>query len=147
MIAKKHRNPKTNMSTDRTVESLGWLDELKKDYDDPIAHFKEVARKMTEEERSEKKLTLAINLAEKLHPGSDERKNFGYAAILKICHELGLHRFFNNRARHEKFQFNTHSIVMLLVISRLLSPGSNKAVFGRENPCVPEQNHLLLRAG
>ena len=36
-----------NISTDRTVKSLGYLDELEKKYDDPIAHFKEVARKMT----------------------------------------------------------------------------------------------------
>jgi transposase len=60
---------------------------------------------------------------------TDDRKNFGYAVILKIYHELGLHRFFNNRARNESFKFNTNSIMMLLVISRLLSPGSKKKAF------------------
>jgi len=33
---------------------LGYLDELEKDYDDPIAHFKEVARQITEEEKTAK---------------------------------------------------------------------------------------------
>ena len=65
-IAQKYRDPETGISTDRTVKSLGYLDELEKIYDDPIAHFKELARKMTEEENAQKKLTLSINMEEKL---------------------------------------------------------------------------------
>lgn len=113
----------------KTVKSLGYLDELEKIYDDPIAHFKEVARKMTEEENAKKKLTLSINMEEKLPVNTDNRKNFGYAAILKIYHELGLDVFFKNKSRHENFKFNTNSIMMLLVISRILSPGSKKKAF------------------
>lgn len=129
VIAQKYRNPITNISTDRTIKSLGYLDELEKEYDDPIAHFKEVAAKMTEEENSKKKLTLKINMGEQLEQGTDNRKNLGYAALLKVYHELGLHRFFNNKARNEEFKYNTNSIMMLLVISRLLSPGSKKKAF------------------
>jgi hypothetical protein len=128
-IVKNYRDIKTGMSKTSTIKSLGYLDELEKEYDDPIAHFKEVARKMTEEENTKKKLTLNINMDEQLAQGTDDRKNFGYAAILKIYHELGLHRFLNNRARNEDFKFNTNSIMMLLVISRLLSPGSKKKAF------------------
>lgn len=129
VIAQKYRDPKTKKSTDRTIQSLGYLDELQKKYDNPIEYFKEVARKMTEEENKKKKLTLNINMDEQLLQGTDDRKNFGYAAILKIYHELGLHRFFNNQARNEGFKFNTNSIMMLLVVSRLLSPGSKKKAF------------------
>jgi len=113
----------------KTIMSLGYLDELEKEYDDPIAHFKELAQKMTEEEKAQKKLTLSINMEEKLDTNTDNRKNFGYAAILKIYHELGLDVFLNNKARHESFEFNTNSIMMLLVVSRLLSPGSKKKAF------------------
>lgn len=129
VIAQKYRNPRTNTSTDRTIKSLGYLDELEKEYDDPIAHFKEVARRMTEEENAKRKLTLSINMDEELSPGTDDRRNLGYAAILKIYHELRLDRFFNNKARHEPFKFNTNSIMILLVTSRLLSPGSKKKAF------------------
>ena len=129
VIAQKYRNPKTNISTDRTVESLGYLDELEKKYDDPVAHFRKVARKMTEEDNAKKKLTLKINMEEKLEEDSRGSKNMGYAAILKIYHELGLDDFFKNRARHESFKYNTNSIMMLLVISRLLRPGSKKKAF------------------
>lgn len=143
VIAKKYRNPKTNISTDRTVESLGYLDELEKQYDDPIAHFQEVARKMTEEENAKNKMTLTINMNEQLAQGTDDRKNFGYAAILKIYHELELHRFFNNRARNESFKFNTNSIMTLLVISRLLSPGSKKKAFEEKSRYFERFNFSL----
>jgi len=100
-IEKSYRDKVTGKPRTKTIQSLGYLDVLEKEYDDPIAYFKEVARKMTEEENSKRKLTLSINMDEKLPFDSDNRKNFGYAAILKIYHELGLHRFFNNRARYE----------------------------------------------
>lgn len=129
VIAQKYRNPKTNISTDRTIKSLGYLDELEKEYDDPIAHFKEVARQMTDEENSQRKLTLMFNMDEKLSPGTDNRKNFGYAAILKIYHELGMDVFFKNKSRHENFVYNTNSIMIMLLVSRLLSPGSKKKAF------------------
>jgi transposase len=128
-IAQKYRHPIKKVSTDRNIESLGYLDELEKKYDDPITHFKEVARKMTEEDNAKKKVVLNINMDEELLGDSSSRKNLGYAAILKIYHELKLNEFFNNRARNEPFKYNTNSIMILLVVSRLLSPGSKKKAF------------------
>jgi transposase len=143
VIAQKCRNPKTNTSTDRTVKSLGYLDELEKEYDDPVSHFKEVARQITEEENLKKKLTLSINMDEELLPDSDDRKNFGYAAILKVYHRLGLDRFFKNKARHEFFKYNTNSIMILLVISRLLCPGSRKKAFEEKDRFFERFNFSL----
>jgi len=129
VIAQKYRDPKTNVSTDRTVKSLGYLDELQKKYEDPVAHFEELAHKMTEEENAKKTITLTLHMEEQLEEGADNRKNFGYAAILKVYHELKLDSFFKNKARHEPFKYNTNSIMILLVVSRLLSPGSKKKAF------------------
>jgi len=143
-IVKNYRDKKTGQSRTSTVKSLGYLDELEKEYDDPVAHFKEVARKMTEEEKAKKKLTLFINIDEELEPASDDRKNFGYAAILKIYHGLGLHRFFNNKARNEDFKFNTNSIMVLLVISRLMSPGSKKQAFEEKERYFERFNFSLV---
>lgn len=143
VIAQKYRNPKTNVSSDRTIKSLGYLDELEKEYEDPITHFKEVARKMTEAEKAKKKLTLSFNLEEELEPGADERKNFGYAAILKVYHQLELNRFFNNKARNEDFKFNTNSIMLLLVVSRLLSPGSKSKAYAEKDRYFERFNFSL----
>jgi len=128
-IAQKYRDPIKKTSTDRTIQSLGYLDELQKKYSDPIKHFKEVARKMTEKENAEKKVTLSFNMGEQLAQDTDNRKNLGYAAIMKLYYEIELDRFFNNKARHEGFQFNTNSIMSLLTVSRILSPGSKKKAF------------------
>jgi len=125
-IAKKVRHPETGVASDVSIQSLGYLDELEKQYPDPIAHFREVARKMTEEESISRKITLTLDMGEELPKDSDSRKNVGYAAIQKIYHELELDRFFNNKARHQGFKFNTNSIMQLLVVSRILSPGSKK---------------------
>lgn len=143
VIAQKYRNPKTNISTDRTIKSLGYLDELEREYDNPITYFKEVARKMTEEENATKKLTLSINMEDRLSPGTDDRKNFGYAAILKIYHELGLDVFLKNKARHESFKYNTNSIMLMLVVSRLLSPGSKKKAFEEKSRYFERFNFSL----
>jgi transposase len=143
VIAQKYRDPVTGISTDRTVKSLGYLDQLEKQYDDPIAHFKEVALKMTEEENAQKRLTLSINMEEKLAPNTNNRKNFGYAAILKIYHQLGLDVFFKNKSRHEKFEYNTNSIMMLLAVSRLLSPGSKKKAFEEKSRYFERFNFSL----
>jgi len=129
VIAQKYRHPEKKVSTDRTLKSLGYLDELQKVYGDPVAHFKEVARKMTEEDNAKRKVTLKINMDEELSKDARGRKNLGYAAILKIYHELELNVFFNNRARNKDFKYNTNSIMILLVVSRLLSPGSKKKAY------------------
>lgn len=127
-IEKAYRD-KDGKPRSKTIKSLGYLDSLEKTYDDPIFHFREVARQMTEEEKLQRKLTLSIDLSEKLPADSDGEMNFGYAAILKIYYDLKLDLFFRNKARHQPFKFNTNAIMILLLISRLLSPGSKKKAF------------------
>jgi len=45
---------------------------------------------------------------------------------MKIYHKLELDRFFNNKARHEIFEYNTNSIMKLLITTRILHPSSKK---------------------
>jgi transposase len=128
-LAQGYRDKLKGYATNKTVEKIGYLDELMKEFNDPIAHFKEVARRLTEEEKANRKVTLTLDLNEELPKDSDSRKNFGYAAILKMYYELDLERFFNNKARHQDFEYNTNSIMTLLVVSRILSPGSKRKAF------------------
>jgi len=128
-IEKAYRDKTTGKPKSKTVKSLGFLDVLEKEFADPVTHFKEIARQMTEEEQSLNKLTLLVSMDEKIAADTDSRKNFGYAAILKIYHELGLDLFFKNKSRHEDFKYNTNSIMIMLVVARLLCPGSKKKAF------------------
>jgi len=125
-IEKSYRDPITRKPRKKIIKSLGYLDELEKEFSDPINHFKEVARKMTEEENNTKHVQLQIDMDERLSEESNGTKNLGYAVPLSVYHNLGIDVFLRNRARSESFQFNPNSIMTLLAISRLLSPGSKK---------------------
>ena len=142
-IAQKYRDPETGKSKDRAVEKIGYLDEFKDKYKDPIAHFKEVANEMTQREKEEKEITLTLSTEEEITDDTDDRKNYGYAAIMKIYHELLLHEHFKAKARYQKFKFNTNAIMLLLVISRILSPGSKKKAFEEKGRYFERFNFAL----
>jgi len=126
IIQKKYWNKEKKQPGTKHYETLGYLHELQKKYPDPIAHFKEVVELMNVEEKSNNKLMLEIDMNEKLQNETHTRYNLGYAVIMKIYHELELDRFFNNKARHETFEYNTNSIMTLLAITRILHPSSKK---------------------
>jgi len=117
-------------SRTRTVQSFGYLDELEKEYDDPIDHFAKVVEAMNKEELAQdKSMHVKADLIESLLPGSQNRKFFGYAAPNKIFHELGLHTFFINRTRNLKVDYILNNIVKLLVFERLWEPSSRKYAY------------------
>ena len=125
-IEKKFWDKDKKMSRSKHHKSLGYLHHLQKEFSDPIAHFKEVVEQINAEEKGKKKVAIEIDLKEKLPNESNTRYNLGYSVIMKIYHELELDRFFNNKARHETFKYNTNSIMKLLTITRILYPSSKK---------------------
>ena len=108
----------------KVVQSLGYLDELEKEYADPIAHFTKIAKDMTRETTQE--ILIRLNKNALLDAGISNRKNYGHIIFSRIYHELELDRFFNNKSRHAEFKYNANSIMKLLVFSRLMYPGSKK---------------------
>jgi hypothetical protein len=111
----------------KVIESLGYLDELEKEYDDPIAHFTQVAKQMEAERKKGKQFTLTFDADSKIDRNSTNRKNFGHVVFSKVYHELQLDRFFNNKQRHENFKYNSNSIMKILLYARLLYPCSKRA--------------------
>ena len=113
-------------SKSRVIKSIGYLDELKKEYEDRISHFTAVAKAMTCEAAEEKEIVIRLKSNTLLERNSRNRKNYGHVVFSQIYHELELDRFWNNKARHEEFEYNTNSIMKLLVFARLIYPGSKK---------------------
>ena len=106
----------------KTVLKIGYLDVVAQEYEDPIAHFEEVARQMTKEyQEKTRPVVLEFNMDEDMAPDTQERKNFGYAALSKLYHDLDLHRFISNRQRGSKAEYDHNAIFKLLVYSRLLN--------------------------
>lgn len=93
-IVNSYYDKQTKQSRTSTVRSLGYLDELLKEYDDPIAFFTEEVRKMNEKNNNEKlPINLQISLNESMDSNYNARKNFGYVVLSKIYHELGIDKF------------------------------------------------------
>jgi len=112
--------------------SLGYLDELEKQYPDPIAHFRQVAADMTRQEAERcPPVVMSLRRDERLEPGACNRRNLGYAALSYVYHELGLDVFFNNRARGLRADYSVNAIMKLLVYSRILEPASKKGTFDK----------------
>jgi len=122
-----HSYRDTSGKTKRKVEkSLGYLDELEKTYTDPIAHFTEIAKQMEADRIKNKYINIQLREDEKLDPNNANRKNYGHIVFSKIYHELQLDRFFNNKQRHTNFEFDSNSIMKVLLFSRLLYPCSKR---------------------
>lgn len=133
-IVHGYREKDTGKSKQKTMKTLGYLDELEKEYENPISYFTQLAKNMTEEYNSRHKpVTLEINPNKTLNPGTDLTKNFGYAALSKIYHELELNTFFQIRQRELEIQFNLNSIAKLLFYGRVIFPGSKKSTFEQKD--------------
>lgn len=127
-IVKKYR--KDGISKTRTVEKLGWLDDLEKVYEDPVAHFRAYAKKLTEAESAESAAkTIIIHPLKKIDKRSTHRKNLGFTALSAVYHLLGIHTHLINRQRHRRFGYSVDGVMRLLVFNRILHPSSKKAAW------------------
>ena len=118
----------------KNIETLGYLDELEKIYDDPIAHFRVIAKKRTADEALESEpIHLDLDPAAEIGQFEVGLKNLGYAVFEKIYHELGIHTFFQRHENRLNIDFNLNAIFRLLVYSRILDPGSKKKAYDKQS--------------
>ena len=129
-IAEGHHDPVKKMTKTVNIKKLGYLDILEKEFEDPIAHFQNVVDSLNAEKRKgEGNKSISITLDTSGRVRSNVRKNFGYAALSCIYHELELDSFFANRQQSLNVKFSLNVIMRMLVFARLLAPGSKKKAF------------------
>jgi hypothetical protein len=128
-IAEGYRKDGKNKT--RTVESLGYLDEFIDSYDDPVAHFSSVAKEMTEQKKEKAApAQITIHPLQKIDKREGgQRKNIGCAVALSHYNSLGIERALSNRARKRRFEWDGNAILRLLVVERILDPGSKRSAF------------------
>lgn len=128
-----------------TVQSLGYLDVLEKQYDNPIAHFTEVAKQMTEEKKLQNlSVPMQVSLNEKLDLNTNNLYNFGYAALSKVYHELEIDQFLISKFKVRNFsEYKINNIMKLLVFARCLFPDSKKSTFENKNIFFENSNFSL----
>lgn len=118
-------------SKQRTVEKLGYLDELSKDFDDPITHFKKIASERNEQNSKDDVLENVKN--EKLELGVCYRKNLGYIFLKKIYDELNLKSLLNKFQKNLNINYNLNSVLELLVFSRIMYPSSKYGTYNNKD--------------
>lgn len=128
-----YRDPVTKKIKHKVIENLGYVDEYLDRYEDPVAHFKEVARIRTqkmEEEEARKEIPLGSVFADELmKENEDAMRSLGFLPLSSIYHELKLDQFLINRQRSKSMDYSLNDVMQLLVYTRVLFPGSKRASF------------------
>lgn len=128
-----YRDPVTKKSKQAVIENLGYVDEYLERYEDPIAHFREVALKRTavmKEEEAKKEIFLgSVYEDELMDEKEDAMRHLGFLPLSSIYHELKLDQFLINRQRSRSMDYSLNDVMQLLVYTRVLAPGSKRASF------------------
>lgn len=115
----------------KTIEGLGYLEDLEKLYSDPISHFKKIAKERTLTESAPK--SIELNLSSTLPDTASLRKNLGYAVPKSVYSMLDIREFFQSKQKQLNIDYNLNSIFSLLTFNRFLFPSSKKHAFDTRN--------------
>lgn len=114
----------------KTIQKLGYLDDLEKKYKNPIEHFKRQAQQKNDEEINK---LIIDNLNTKEIDENSNQKNLGYFVLKKIYKELEISTLLNQKQKELKIDFNLDDILSMLVNMRILKPGSKKDAYDNSN--------------
>ena len=134
-------------TTTKNVKKLGKLSELKKIYEDPISHFKEEARRLTEEGKVESSFQIPQNCM--LDPLKTRKIKFGYIFPQSIYYSLGLDNTMRKIKSDSKIDYDFNRIIRDLVIGRILDPMSKNSTYtlAKSFPETPDYDlHHIYRA-
>ena len=112
----------------RTVESLGYVDDLMEEYGpDPIAHFKRVCKNRNAAKEAEaQSVAIEIHPRQRIDKRAVARKNIGSAVLLAAYSALGVETVVRNATRGSKAGYDANAVMRLLAVERILDPGSKK---------------------
>ena len=118
---------KGKKTTSKNVRRIGRLSELKKEYTDPIAHFRAEAKRLTDEGRSESSFDIPANLM--LDPMKRRRVMLGYIFPQSVYYSLGLDMVMRGIRNESKVTYDFNRIMRDLIIGRVLSPLSKSSTY------------------
>lgn len=115
----------------RTVRSLGYVDALEAEFDDPVAHFEEECRRMTAEAaRAQAPVTVEFSAARRIGKRAEGRVELGAAVPSAYLHrDLGIWSFFERKRTARGFSYDPCRILELLVWDRIAHPSSKRAAW------------------
>lgn len=138
-----------NKVKQRTIERIGFVDEFTHLYENPIAHFKEVAKIRTKElQQKRREITVGFKADARLPFNKETHsyncvKNIGHAAISMVFHMLEIDQFIDNRRKNLRCKYNLSSVMKLLVFERILNPGSKRMNWLAKNSYLDKMEFSL----
>lgn len=131
-------------SRTKTIESLGYLEDLERLYNDPVSYFSDRVDILKNQKADMlAPIKMEFKHSDLIDPSLTYTKNFGYTSLSKIYHDLGIHTFLTNRQRYSKEEYDADTIMKLLVYSRLLYPSSKKKTYDNRSCFFEKENYSL----
>ena len=114
----------------KVYQKLGYLEDLKKLFDDPIVHYKNYVNELKKE--FETKITTTFDL-NKDNDFEDDTFNIGYAYLKKLFQDLDISSVLKNKQYSSNIEYSLSKTCELLTYSRILDPGSIKYTYEHKN--------------
>ena len=114
----------------KVYQKLGYLEDLKKQFDDPIVHYKNYVNKLKAEFETKITTTFDIN---QYNDFNDDTFNIGYTYLKTIFRELDINSVLKNKQYSSNIQYSLSKACELLTYSRILDPGSVKYTYEHKN--------------
>ena len=114
----------------KTIKKLGYLEDLKKEYDNPIEYFKNIAKESNNE--IIKEYTIK-NLNTKIIEDNSHSKNLGYVILKKVYDELCISNVLNKKQANLNIEYSLNDVMKLLVYSRILYPSSKNETYNNKD--------------
>ena len=120
----------------RTVRTFGFVDELEREFDDPVAHFRGVVAEMDAERlREEGPASITIHPRQKVgkRESPQLRRHVGDALACWWLDALGVEVAVRNGMRGRRCEYDPNAALRLLVCERLLEPRSKLAAVSNKD--------------
>ena len=137
----KYKNGKTYLSIvdgyrvngkvkQKVYKKIGYLEDLKKQFDDPISHFRQEVEILKKQFISKITTTFDINQDNDFN---DDTFNIGYAYLKTIFKELDINSVLKNKQYSSNIEYSLSKACELLTYSRIINPGSIKYTYEHKN--------------
>ena len=114
----------------KTIENIGFLDDLEKQYNNPIEHFKNLLKEKNNEQIKEYTIK---NLNTRTIDDDSHFKNLGYVILKKVYNELNISSVLKSKQSSLNIKYSLNDIMQLLVFSRILYPSSKNETFNNKD--------------
>lgn len=109
-------NKETKLSSNRNYQILGYVEELKSKYDDPISHFEEVVKSLNKKNKEEKAL--------KVPDKTPTIKNIGYFLLKALINTLGVKDELNIMGNGNNFEHSISEFIETMIYCQIVKPSS-----------------------